>query len=459
VAEVQGSFDIPPHKVRVSRHGHYIGAYPDFVSREAARDALGLAEGDDVILFTGQIRPYKGAEALIGVVRRLLAERPRAVLLLAGVMQFDLLAEVTPALTEAERARIRTTDRFLDDMEMQLFFRAADVAVYPYQKILTSGSLMLALSFGVPDGDPPGGDDRRCAGRAGRRACSMTQRSGPGRWRRRCGRCWRPRTRAAWPRWPPPPARGQRRSTGPMRRGSWQGIRGSVRRDGGQQTGRTKPYGAAGMTAQLMIFGHSHVWSVRRALGLGWQKDGVQVAVPICGTKEFPGPVIYELTDGRTALNPVLVAALNRVIDAGAHDQTWLVSMTQGNFFNQLGMVAEGGLFDFVLASRPDLLLTPGAVVLPAAALREMLTSWMVPVGQFLSILVKFPFGRRIIVVGPPPPPEDQAVIEAMLAGDGARSREARGGRRMRRSARPPSVSSCGICKTRWVPPIARPMA
>jgi O-antigen biosynthesis protein len=150
VAEVQGSFDIPPHKVRVSRHGHYIGAYPDFVSRAAARDALGLAEGDDVILFTGQIRPYKGAEALIGVVRRLLAERPRAVLVLAGVMQFDLLAEVTPALTEAERARIRTTDRFLDDMEMQLFFRAADVAVYPYQKILTSGSLMLALSFGVP---------------------------------------------------------------------------------------------------------------------------------------------------------------------------------------------------------------------------------------------------------------------------------------------------------------------
>lgn len=150
VAEVRESFAIPQDKVRVSRHGHYIGAYPDFVSRAAARDQLGLGMDEDVILFTGQIRPYKGVEALIGVFRTLLASRPNAVLLLAGVMQFDLLAEVTPALSETERARIRVTDRFLDEMEMQLFFRAADFAVYPYQKILTSGSLLLALSYGVP---------------------------------------------------------------------------------------------------------------------------------------------------------------------------------------------------------------------------------------------------------------------------------------------------------------------
>ena len=149
-AEVAQSFEIPETKLRVSRHGHYIGAYPDFVSRAAARAHLGLHPAEDVILFTGQIRPYKGAEALISVVRRLLAERPRLVLVLAGAMQFDLMAEVSPALTEAERAAIRTTDRFIDDMEMQLFFRAADVAAYPYQKILTSGSLMLALSYGVP---------------------------------------------------------------------------------------------------------------------------------------------------------------------------------------------------------------------------------------------------------------------------------------------------------------------
>lgn len=150
VGEVSDSFAIPASKVRVSRHGHYIGAYPDFVSREAARDLLALEEDDDVILFTGQIRPYKGVETLISVFRNLLTKRPKAVLVLAGVMQFDLLAEVTPALTEAERARIRITDRFLDEMEMQLFFRAADIAVYPYQKILTSGSLLLALSYGVP---------------------------------------------------------------------------------------------------------------------------------------------------------------------------------------------------------------------------------------------------------------------------------------------------------------------
>ncbi|MEQ6250816.1 glycosyltransferase [Sulfitobacter sp. HNIBRBA3233] len=150
VDEVARAFYLPRDKVVVSRHGHYIGAYPDFVPRARARAELGLAEDDEVILFSGQVRPYKGVEALIAVFRSLLAERPRAVLLIVGEVKFDLLGQLAPALSEAERARIRLTNRFVDDMELQVFLRAADIAVYPYQNILTSGSLLLALSFGVP---------------------------------------------------------------------------------------------------------------------------------------------------------------------------------------------------------------------------------------------------------------------------------------------------------------------
>lgn len=149
-AEVSEVFLLPAEKVRVSRHGHYIGAYSDIVSREAARQYLGLSPEDDVILFTGMVRPYKGVEDLVRAFRAILADRPQARLVIAGLEWFDPLADLTPALTEAERARILTSGRFIENDELQLFFRAADIAAYPYLRTLTSGSLLLALSFGVP---------------------------------------------------------------------------------------------------------------------------------------------------------------------------------------------------------------------------------------------------------------------------------------------------------------------
>mgnify|MGYP003643956350 CR=1 FL=1 len=150
VAEVETTFEVPRDKLRISRHGHYIGGYPDFITPAQARAQLGLAAEDDVILFSGQVRAYKGIENLVAVFRKILAERPTAILLIAGEVKTDLAGALETSLSAQEQARIRMTNRFIDDMEMQVFMRAADFAVYPYHKILTSGSLLLALSFGVP---------------------------------------------------------------------------------------------------------------------------------------------------------------------------------------------------------------------------------------------------------------------------------------------------------------------
>ncbi len=150
VADITASFALDPARIVVSRHGHYGGVYPDFISRDVARRTLGIAPNEDVILFSGQVRPYKGVETLIAEFRILLTERPRARLLIAGEMKADIVATLPTALSAAERARIDMSGRFIEDTEMQLFFHAADVAVYPYRNILTSGSLLLALSFGVP---------------------------------------------------------------------------------------------------------------------------------------------------------------------------------------------------------------------------------------------------------------------------------------------------------------------
>jgi len=164
VAEVEAAFALDHTKIAISRHGAYVGTYPDFIGRDQARDLLGYGRDEDIILFTGQIRPYKGVEQLVAAMRAILADRPRARLVLAGAMQVDLFETLSPALGPAERARIDVTGRFLDDMELQVFFRAADMAVYPYRKVLTSGSLLLALSFGVPVVVPDVGMTREVLG-------------------------------------------------------------------------------------------------------------------------------------------------------------------------------------------------------------------------------------------------------------------------------------------------------
>jgi|GEM_PF-1743588 len=161
VDEAAALFPLPREKVAISPHGHYVGAYPNFVSRDTARSLLGLDAEDEVILFIGQVRPYKGVQDLIAAFRALLPERPRLRLVIAGEAKTDPLAGLDQPLTPQERDRITVRGQFVDDLDMQVFLRAADLAVFPYRQVLTSGSLLLALSFGVPAIIPDRGAARR----------------------------------------------------------------------------------------------------------------------------------------------------------------------------------------------------------------------------------------------------------------------------------------------------------
>lgn len=128
-------------------HGHYRGAYPDTVSRAAARQALALPAGARTVLWLGQIRPYKNLTGLIDAFRLLPASDLR--LLVAGRPVSRDLARQVRALA-ADDWRVRLHLNFVPPEEMQLYLRAADLVVLPYREILNSGSAILALSFARP---------------------------------------------------------------------------------------------------------------------------------------------------------------------------------------------------------------------------------------------------------------------------------------------------------------------
>jgi glycosyltransferase involved in cell wall biosynthesis len=142
------TFHLPGHferKVVVIPHGHYLNCYPNTVSPEEARRRLDLPEDSVVLLFFGKIRPYKGVFELIEQFRRL--DVKGAQLVIAGrPVDDDTEARLMACCNQ--NSRIHCHPRFIADDQIQAFMNAADGAVFPYDDILTSGALILAMSFG-----------------------------------------------------------------------------------------------------------------------------------------------------------------------------------------------------------------------------------------------------------------------------------------------------------------------
>lgn len=142
-------FAVPEDKVLVLRHGHYLGVYPNDVTREAARARFGYDDSALIFLFIGQLRPYKGLEELLAAFAALRSERGDAQLLIAG----RAVHPMKPAQIRRHASMVpgvRLIEGHIPDEELQYYFAAADFAVLPYRNILTSGSALLAGSFGVP---------------------------------------------------------------------------------------------------------------------------------------------------------------------------------------------------------------------------------------------------------------------------------------------------------------------
>jgi beta-1,4-mannosyltransferase len=149
-------FTIPPDKILEVAHPSYAGAYEDRVSREQARHELGIMPDELVFVVAGAIRAYKGLTVLLDAWDAMPTDGPPRRLLIAGGPSAE--AGVPELL---ERAALHSTvlvnARQVPASEMQLFLRAADVAVLPYVRSLNSGALMLAVTFGLPVIVPAGG--------------------------------------------------------------------------------------------------------------------------------------------------------------------------------------------------------------------------------------------------------------------------------------------------------------
>lgn len=134
-------------KVRVIPHGSYVDVYPAGRPRADARAALALDEQTFVFLSFGHIRAYKGIDLLLAAFAEV--REPAVALIVAGMVH-DATAEQSLREAAAADPRIRLELGFVPDDAVGDLFAAADVAVVSRPDGGTSGSLVLALSQGLP---------------------------------------------------------------------------------------------------------------------------------------------------------------------------------------------------------------------------------------------------------------------------------------------------------------------
>ncbi|MEP4078164.1 glycosyltransferase family 4 protein [Haloferula sp.] len=134
-----------PSKVEVIPHGHYIGSYENSIERNEARQKLDLAPDSVTFLFLGMIRPYKGILELLETYRSIGGSNTE--LVIAGRPLDD---ETERLVREEVRGRddIKLRLGFVPDDEIQTYMNACDAVVFPYRDVLTSGAVVLAMSFG-----------------------------------------------------------------------------------------------------------------------------------------------------------------------------------------------------------------------------------------------------------------------------------------------------------------------
>jgi glycosyltransferase involved in cell wall biosynthesis len=119
--------------------GHY--------SRDGSRRELDLH--GRVLLFFGLVRRYKGLDILLRAFARI-AQQLDATLLVVGEFYEDRgpYDRLINELGIGERVRV--TDRYVANEEVEKYFKACDLVVLPYREATQSGIVQTAYSFEKP---------------------------------------------------------------------------------------------------------------------------------------------------------------------------------------------------------------------------------------------------------------------------------------------------------------------
>lgn len=149
IPQINEYYEVDPRKCIVVPHGSYEGYYGPAFDKYQSRDMLGLAHAEKLLVFFGQLRPYKGIDELIQAFNAATAGDDHVHLLIVG-KPMSGFTSAQARMIEESNPRIHVREGFVPDSKIPVIVGAADLMVLPYREILTSGSIMLAATYGKP---------------------------------------------------------------------------------------------------------------------------------------------------------------------------------------------------------------------------------------------------------------------------------------------------------------------
>jgi glycosyltransferase involved in cell wall biosynthesis len=147
LARLETDFGIAPSKVSVIPHGPFF--YDQAANaNEDIRASYGIPAHRELVLWQGIIFPYKGLDLLITAWQQVEKNTPDAHLVIVGTGAPELLDRLRAQVEQLGLTNITLDFRFTSAAELVAIYNAADIVVYPYRAITTSGALATGISLG-----------------------------------------------------------------------------------------------------------------------------------------------------------------------------------------------------------------------------------------------------------------------------------------------------------------------
>jgi glycosyltransferase involved in cell wall biosynthesis len=150
--ELRADFGVADSKISVIPFGMNSTVPETALTGTEARRRLGLVESDKVVLFFGNIAPYKGLEYLVEAMALVANNLPECRLVVAGRPKGpeSYWAGIEERISAVLGSRAVQRIEYVPDADTEVYFKAADLLVLPYTHVFQSGVLFLGYNFGLP---------------------------------------------------------------------------------------------------------------------------------------------------------------------------------------------------------------------------------------------------------------------------------------------------------------------
>jgi glycosyltransferase involved in cell wall biosynthesis len=146
-ARLTAEFFVPQEKISVIAHGPFFYDLPATASDQTLR-SFGIEPGKLLVLWQGIIFPYKGIDLLLDAWQQVERSNSEICLLIVGTGPTEMLDQIREQISRLKLNNVKLHLHFISTEELVALYRAADIVVYPYRDITTSGALATGLALG-----------------------------------------------------------------------------------------------------------------------------------------------------------------------------------------------------------------------------------------------------------------------------------------------------------------------